>query len=126
MCEVEYCNTAKQGFFELRLAGEIDAGTYPEVFNALFTHIDWRPGTPLLVDESDLRATDLTIGGLKKIADICTSRATDFGTTRMSMYVSRDLEFGLNRMWHVFIDGNWEVEGNVFRSREEAMTWLGV
>ena len=123
---MEFCITAKQGFFELRLAGDIDPGTYSEVFNALFAHTDWKPGIPLLVDESDLRANDLTIEGLIKIAKICTSRATDFGATRMSMYVSTDLEYGLNRMWHVFIEGNWEVEGNVFRSREEAMTWLGV
>ena len=40
------------------------------------------------------------------------------------MYVSGDLEYGLNRMWHVFIEGDWEVESNVFRSREEAMPWL--
>jgi hypothetical protein len=122
---MEYCIIAKQGFFELRLAGDIDPGTYPEALNALFTHTDWKPGTPLLVDESDLRADDLTIAGLKKIAEMCTSREADFGATRMSMYVSRDLEYGLNRMWHVFIEGNWEVEGNVFRSREEAMAWLG-
>ena len=121
---MEFCITAKKGFFELRLAGDIDPGKYPEIFNALFTHTDWKPGTPLLVDESALRAADLTVAGLKEIAEICTSRRADFGATRMSMYVSGELEYGLNRMWHVFIEGGWEVEGNVFRSREEAMAWL--
>jgi len=118
---LEYGITSKQGFFELRIAGDIDPGTYPEMFSALFGHVDWKPGTPLLVDESDLRANDLTIEGLRDIAMICTSRAADFGATRMSMYVSRNLEYGLNRMWHVFIEDNWEVEGNVFMSREEAV-----
>ena len=123
---MDFCITAKQGFFEMRLAGTIDPGTYPEVFEALFSHPDWEPGTPLLVDESDLRAGDLTVAGLQTIAAICTSRESDFGATRMSAYVSRDLEYGLNRMWHIFIEGNWKVVGNVFRSRNEAMIWLGV
>ncbi len=123
---MKFCITAKQGFFEMRLSSDIDPGTYPEVFDTLFAHPEWKPGSLLLVDESDLRADDLTIAGLKEIAEICISRGSDFGATRMSMYVSRDLEYGLNRMWHVFTGDNWEVEGAVFRSREEAMEWLGV
>jgi len=118
--------TRQSGFFEMRLAGDIDPDKYPEVFETLFAHEEWQPGGLLLVDESDLRADELTIAGLQTIAMICTSRRSEFGTAKLSMYVSRDLEFGLNRMWHVFIDGGWDVEGNVFRTRDEALAWLGV
>lgn len=124
--EMEFCVTAHKGFFEMRLTGDIDPDKYTEVFNTLFAHDEWKPGTPLLVDESDLRADNLTIAGLQAIARTCTNRRAEFGASRMSMYVSRNLEYGLNRMWHVFIEDNWEVVGNVFRSREEAMAWLGV
>jgi hypothetical protein len=123
---MEFRITAHDGFFEMRLAGDIDPDKYDEVFDTLFAHDEWKPGTPLLVDESDLRADNLTIAGLRDIATTCTNRGTEFGDTRMAMYVSRELEFGLNRMWHIFIEGNWNVIGNVFRSRGEAMTWLGV
>mgnify|MGYP001552785974 CR=1 FL=1 len=121
---MEYRVSAHDGYFELRLAGDIDPGTYPEALGALFGLPDWKPGSKVLVDEWDLRADDLTISGLKEIARICTNHNEDFGTARLSMYVSRELEFGLNRIWHVFVEGAWDVEGNVFRSREEAMAWL--
>jgi hypothetical protein len=123
---MEYRVTKHEGYFELRLAGDIDPGTCPEALGELFGHPDWVPGSPVLVDEWDLRADDLTISGLKEIAWICTERSALFGKAKLSMFVSRELEFGLNRMWHVFVEGKWEVEGNVFRSREEAMAWLGV
>jgi hypothetical protein len=110
----------------MRLADDIDPDKYTKVFDTLFAHDEWKPGTPLLVDESDLRADNFTIAGLQAIAVTCTNRGVEFGATRMAMYVSRDLEYGPNRMWHIFIEGNWDVIGNVFRSRGEAMTWLGV
>ena len=123
---MEFCITCHEGFFEMRLSGDIDPAKYPEALNTLFAHNKWKPGTPLLVDESDLRADHLTIAGLKSIAETCVGRSTEFRTTKMSMYVSRDLEYGFNRMWHVFIDGSFQAVGNVFRSREEAIAWLGV
>ena len=39
-----------------------------------------------------------------RIAVFCTEQSSEFGTTKMAMYVSRELEYGLNRMWHVFIE----------------------
>lgn len=121
---MEFKVSLQDGFFEMRLAGSIDPEKYDEVFDALFAMDNWKPGSLLLVDESDLIADDLTISGLKDIAKTCTKRGAEFGAARMAMYVSRKLEFGLNRMWHVFIEGNWVVVGNVFWSREEALKWL--
>lgn len=122
---MEFDITAHKEFFELKIAGAIDADKYPAMFDTLFAHDGWVPGMPLLVDESELRAGSLTVLALKTIACHCTDRSSEFGSTRMSMYVSRDLEYGLNRMWHVFIEDGWDVEGNVFRSRDEALEWLG-
>jgi hypothetical protein len=55
---MEFCITARDGFFELRLAGDIDPDTYPEALDTLFAHDEWKPGTLLLVDESDLRGRE--------------------------------------------------------------------
>ncbi|RDH80672.1 MAG: hypothetical protein DIZ80_16720 [endosymbiont of Galathealinum brachiosum] len=121
---MEYQITAHKGFFELKISGAIDAQKYPSMFDTLFAHKDWVPGMRLLVDESELRADHLTIADLETIAVFCTDRSSDFGSAKLSMYVSRDLEYGLNRMWHVFIKDGWDAEGNVFRSREEALDWL--
>lgn len=122
---MEFSITVKESFFELKISGAIDADKYPAMFDALFAYEKWVPGMPMLVDESELNADLLTIVDLKGIAKHCTDRSAEFGTTRMAMYVSRDLEYGLNRMWHVFIEDGWDVEGNVFRSRDEALAWLG-
>jgi len=46
------------------------------------------------------------------------------GKTKLALLVARDLEFGLAKMWQVFVDEKWDVISRVFRSRDEAITWL--
>jgi len=45
---------------------------------------------------------------------------------KCAILVARDLEYGMVRMWGVFVEGKWDVTVNLFKSRDEAIVWLTV
>jgi hypothetical protein len=94
--------------------------------DTLLARDDWKPGTPILVDEIAMDASKATVDSVKASAGACTRRRAEFGKARMAILVERDLEFGMNRMWMALTSDEWDVHANVFRTREEAIEWISV
>jgi hypothetical protein len=111
-------------FFEIKIAGPANSKKYEEVFDTLFMHEKWKLGAPLLFDETELDSSKISVDDVHRIAAICTQRKTKFGASRCALIVSRDLEYGMNRMWMVFVEDEWDVTVGLFRSRDEAISWL--
>ena len=45
----------------------------------------------------------------------------------MATVVSRDLEYGMARMWGVFVGSKvWHASEKLFRDRDEALAWLNM
>jgi hypothetical protein len=111
-------------YFEIKISGPAKLEIYAEFLDAVLEHEEWRPGSPLLVDETDLDTSPLTIGEVQEIAEMCAQRSAKIGKSKCALVVSRNLEFGMVRMWGAFVDGKWDVQPNLFRSRDEAIAWL--
>jgi hypothetical protein len=94
--------------------------------DSLLAHDKWKPGTPILIDEIALDASQISVAAVRTIAEECSRRRSEFGEARMAIIVPGDLEFGMNRMWHVFVEDKWDVIVNLLRSRREAIDWLSV
>ena len=114
------------GFFIGTTSGDAVDEQFGDLLDAMLTHDKWKPGTPWLHDHSDLNAGPLTVDGIQKIAQLCADRRTTIGGGRCAIVVARDLEFGLARMWGVYVENKWDAVAAVFRSREEAIAWLDV
>ena len=112
------------GLIEIKISGAANPMMYSDALDALFIQDKWKPGTPILLDETEMDASLLTVNDVRTIAEICIRRSTEFGPARCAIFVSRDLEYGMNRMWMVFVEGKWEVVVDLFRSRDEAIAWL--
>lgn len=69
-------------------------------------------------DAGELRAPDLT-----RYARHLADYPERFGA-RVAMVVSRDLEFGVMRMWQSFAEAPVPQERRVFRNLDEALGWL--
>ena len=121
---MEFSVNPCDGFFEIKLAGEAKLETYGEFLDALVSHGDWKPGTPIFVDEVDLETGPLQVRDVEEIARMCGDRRVEIGQARVALLAGRDLEFGFIRMWGVFVEDKWDVTANVFKSREDAMAWL--
>ncbi len=118
---VKYC----EFFLDVKISGTISPNLKTNLFESILSHEDWSPGTPLLVDESDVFAEEMTETDVQKIAYQCIKHKEKFGDSIIAIIVSRDLEFGLNRMWDVLVEKKWDVIYEFFRSRDEAIEWLG-
>ena len=111
-------------FFELTTHGDADLGGQEELFDLLLGHEKWNLGAAYLVDHSELNAGPLTVAEVRGIAKMCEKRRAELGRARCAILVGRELEYGMTRMWEVFVDGKWDVTEKLFRSRDEAISWL--
>lgn len=78
----------------------------------------------MLVDHSDLNSGPLTMEEIRGLADLAAQAREVVGPARVAHVVSRDLEFGLVRMWELFVEQQWDARTRCFRSRDEAVAWL--
>ncbi len=122
---MEYSIIKHSNYFEIKLSKQADLRVYAEYINATLSHPDWTPGTPVLLDQTGLDTSLLRIGEVNAIADQCTALKAEIGAAKVALLVSRDMEYGMNRMWAVFIEDRWDALVGLFRSREEAVAWLG-
>jgi len=111
---------------EAAISKEAVPDEFDELWDALFVHDGWKHGVSLLVDETGFDSSSLSVEDVRAIADICAKRGAELGPARIAIFVARDLEYGMNRMWMAFVEGKWGAIPELFRSRGEAIAWLTV
>ena len=121
---MDFSITPQRGYLEVKLSGRPTPDAFDKYFEALLAHDDWNPGTPILTDETNLDAGTTTVREVRDIAEVCARRKSELGPVRTAILVAGDFEYGMNRMWDAFIEGKWDVESALFRSRDEALAWL--
>lgn len=112
------------GFLVCTTSGTAAVVDFRRMLDELLAHPEWTPGTSMLHDHSVLDAGPLTVSEIKRIAELCAERSDKIGSGKCAIVVGRDLEFGLARMWAVYVEGRWDAEASVFRSKDEAQDWL--
>ena len=90
----------------------------------MLDHDEWTPGDPFLFDYTELDTTRLSTEDVHLLAELGTPRASDIGQGKAAVVVDRDLEYGLVRMFQVFVEDNVASRFRLFRSRDEALIWL--
>jgi hypothetical protein len=121
---MKYALTVHGHLFEVVTSGNAEAATFRTCLEEVFRHERWRRGMPYLFDHSDLDSGPLTVNDVRGIADACLDFREEFGSSRLALLLRRDLEFGLARMWGVFMEGRWDATVGIFRSRDDAVKWL--
>ncbi len=114
----------REGFFEVKTYGDAEPGGIKEFLSSMLAHEKWKPGTPFLVDHSELSFGHLTVNEVRDIADVGARPRAELGQARSASVAPRDEQYGLIRMWEVFVEDRWDVIHRIFRSRDEAVSWL--
>jgi len=123
---VDYSIEYSNGVFIGITSGDAEVERFGDLLDAMLTHDEWQPGMPWLHDHTNLNSGPLTVNDVQRIAQLCAERSTQLGRGKCAIIGARDLEFGLIRMWSIYVERQWDVVTKVFRSREEAMAWLDV
>jgi hypothetical protein len=114
----------REGYVEVVTHGDANVPGMAAMIAGLLTDTRWEPGGAILVNHTDLNAAPLTVAHVQAIADMGSQARKQVGKARVAHVVSRDLEFGLVRMWEALIDGHWDASAMCFRSYDEAVAWL--
>ena len=121
---MKFSITPRDGYLEVKFTGRPTPDGFARYCDALVHHKDWKPGSLVLTDDTDLDASSITVGEVRAIAEVLGRYRKEHGKARTAIVAPRDLVYGMIRMWGVFIEGKWDVETMVFRSRDEALAWL--
>jgi hypothetical protein len=111
-------------FFEVITSGDAEVDKFGDILESLAGHEKWKPGTPFLINHAKLNAAPLTPDDMRKIAELNGRYAAKIGNSRCAHFVSRELEFGMARMWETLVEGKWDVSEKLFKSKDEAVAWL--
>ncbi len=112
------------GLFELKLSGDFMLESIEEILDTLISHKEWKPGDSLLVDETEFNAGNMTVEDIYTVTRVFEDRRVALGQAKIAIYVAREVEYGMNRMWGAIAVDRIDTKANVFRSRKEAIAWL--
>lgn len=113
------------GIFEVTTSGDATLQGFADFAKAILEHEGWEPGGLILVNHTDLNAAPLTVSDIQSIAKLTESRMGQLGEAKFANLVGRDLEYGMTRMWQVFVEPTiWPASEKLFRDRNDAVTWL--
>ena len=107
-----------------RVEGPIDVDRLTEMLSALYQSPGYDPNMNALWD---LRAADFTAVTSEQISSV-TGLVEKFwgkeGEGKAALIVTRDLDFGLSRMYEMLLSGASPDRVMVFRDYDEAEKWL--
>ena len=107
-----------------KVEGTIDVDQIKEMLSALYNSPDYDPNMNALWD---LRAADFTSVTTEQITSL-TGMVEKYwgkgGQGKAALIVSRDLDYGLSRMYEMLLSGSSPDKVMVFRDYDEAENWL--
>jgi hypothetical protein len=121
---MEYEIHPRQGFLEVVTHGDGDVEVFKKLLRDVLEHPDWKPGIPVYIDHSDLNPESLTVDGMVALAGMISAAKVELGPSRLAILAPGDLLFGIGRMWQVYVENEWDGSTEIFRSREDALSWL--
>ena len=95
-----------------------------EALDAIFLHENWKPGFAYIFDHSLLLTENITFDDVKKIAEIARERRSKYNVLRSAIVATPDVQYGLSRMWSVYVGDEANVATNIFRNMEDAIAWV--
>ena len=119
-----HCHDA---IFEVATSGDANLQGFIDYVKVILEHEEWKPGGRILSDHTELNSGPLTVDDVRGIAYLASKYNEKFGNAKLATVVSRDLEYGMARMWEVYVESeDWHVSEKLFRDRDEALAWLNM
>ena len=123
---MQFSLTYHDAIFEVATSGDAILQGYYDFTKAVLEHEEWIPGGLILLNHTKLNTGPLTIDDVQAIATISEQYREQLGTAKVAILVARDLDYGMTRMWQVFVESYTTSKDSVeiFRNRDEAVSWL--
>lgn len=107
------------------LSGEI---SYHEIMNALKAcckNSDRKPSMNVLWDLTNANIVNITAEQVRHIANFMGDKCENCLKNKAALVTIGEFEFGMARMYEIYLENNVSGEVEVFRGVEKALAWLG-
>ena len=111
-------------YVEIKISGPADHRVYSELLDSILTRDAWQEGTPVLLDQTEMDTEHLSVVDMKSLADLCGIKIPETITDKLALLIPSDYEFAMSRMWASLVASQWNVPVKLFRSRNDALSWL--
>lgn len=108
----------------VEITGGADVETLKGLVKNVLEHPAWHKTIPALVDLRGFSASSLSSDDIFTLADLFKSINTVLGSGNTALVVSKEIDFGLARMWQMMTEEHVKMEIDVFMSIDEAKEWL--
>jgi len=106
------------------LVGRVTLEELEEALAEVYGRSDFRSEVDTLCDLRQADFGELSNAVIKGVADYVAKHRGARPGARTAIVVARDLGFGLARMYEQMLEASTDVSIMVFRTMDEAMTWL--
>lgn len=113
-----------QNYFTVVLSGQFDPYDLEKCYLELIHHPHWQVGGDILWDVRQCTSDHLDSPDIRAIAMILNKYREQRGRGRAAWLVSRDMDFGMSRMFEMMNENTVVFQFRVFRNQEEAEQYL--
>jgi len=117
-------NPQDTSWFVVRLGGVFRLDDLEACYRELLDRPDWTSGSDIFWDARACDFSDLDLAEIEQIAQMTERYRERRGHGRGAWLVSRDVDFGISRMFELLSEGKVPFTFRVFRVEDEATTWL--
>jgi hypothetical protein len=104
--------------------GDASVEGLSELIDQLFRFPQWESGMSTLIDFRNFSITPLKNDDIMKVSQMVKALKDALGDGDCAIAVSREIDYGLVRMWQIQTEPGVQVQIEVFMSYDEAFKWL--
>ena len=107
----------------IRIGGRLDFAAVANAYLEMLDHPDFRPGMQALWRFENVEGPGMSAEEIRNFVSVQKDTISRRGPSRVAVYVERDLDFGILRVYEALSDSvPLDVRG--FRDLDEAIHWL--
>ena len=117
-------NAGGNSFIKVNLEGEFSVKEMPQTLRELFSLPEWKPGKPVLFDDTKLILTNMDLDEIKKSSQLYSEYAANYGDSKIAVLAGSLTDFARGRQFELLTGNKVKVNIRIFLKEEEAVNWL--
>ena len=112
------------GYFIIKTRGDTTPDDIEASLLQVFTSPDWSNGKNILYDNRLENLDKLSSDDVQRISLKFTQFNDKLANSKIALVMSKDVAYGLARMWENYTETTATFKTNIFRSIENALQWI--
>jgi hypothetical protein len=108
-----------------KVEGELTLDGVKEQLNKIYSSTDFESDMNVIWDLREAGFSSMDASGVRSVMEYVSRNWGESGKSKGALVVSRDLDFGLSRMYEMLMESVSTNEIRVFKDIDEAKIWIG-